>query len=144
MTNRKKYVIIVLVNIILGGTIMKRILSAILLCAVLIGSIFTLWSCGGPLSGKYEGDVFDLKFSGDNVTVLVEGLSATVSGTYEIKEKEDGSKTITFDFIDDELAQEGSIIMNLIDVITEPDLPFEEDGDTIKIGKFIVWGFTKH
>ena len=123
---------------------MKRILSAILLCAVLVCSLLTLWSCGGPLSGKYEGDVFDLKFSGNNVTASVEGISVTISGTYEIKEKTDGSKTITFDFVSEDLAQEGSMLLNLIDVIMEPDLAFEEDGDTIKIGKFIVWEFTKH
>lgn len=122
---------------------MKKTLSVIALCAILVGTLFTLVSCGGPLSGTYEGDLFDLKFSGNDVTVLFDGMEATIEGTYEIKEKEDGSQTITFDFVKNEDDKEQSVAFKIIDVIMSPDLPFEEDGDTIKIGKFVTFDFTK-
>ena len=115
---------------------MKKLISAILACAILVAALLTLSSCGGQLSGTYKGEIFDLKFSGENVTVSLDTFNATVTGTYKITENDDGTQTINFDFMDDELAQDGSIIYTLIDVILEPNLKFVEDGDTIKIGEF--------
>ena len=122
---------------------MKKVLSAIVACAILVGALFTLVSCGGPLSGTYEGDLFDLKFSGNDVTVSFEKIETTIKGTYEIKEKDDDSKTITFDFIKNEDDKEQTTAFALLDIIMSPDLPFEEDGDTIKIGKIVKFEFTK-
>lgn len=36
---------------------MKRIVSLVLVCVLLVGSIFSLASCGKMLTGKYEADL---------------------------------------------------------------------------------------
>ena len=123
---------------------MKKTLSAIVLCAILVGCMLVFASCGGPLSGTYKGDVFNLKFSGDDeVTVSFYNMNATVQGTYKITEKNDGTKTISFDFIENNENTEQSTAMKLLDIFLSPNLPIVEDGDTLKIGSFIVYEFTK-
>ena len=110
---------------------MKKTLSSILLCVLLVTLMLTLVSCGGP-SGRYEGSFFDLKFRGNKVTVIVGDDELT--GTYDI-DKEDGKKTIEFDFIDeDEANDKEKYILGIIDAILGAELPFSEDGDTITIG----------
>ncbi len=48
---------------------MKKILSAVLVCALLVCSVFALASCGGGLSGTYElGDTYTEKFMGYEVS----------------------------------------------------------------------------
>ena len=119
---------------------MKRIISTILACALLVGVIFTLVSCGG-LSGTYEGTLFDLKFKGDNVTIIVgEGDNKSeLKGTYEIEEN-DGKKTISFDFVDeDEADEDEKQILEIADAILGGKVSFEEDGDTIKIAKIFTF-----
>jgi len=114
---------------------MKKIISALLACTLLVGVMLTLVSCGG-LSGTYEGTLFDLKFKGENVTIIVgEGEDkAELKGTYEIEEK-DGKKTISFDFVDeDEATDEQKYILNIADAILGGKVGFEEDGNKIKIG----------
>ena len=124
---------------------MKRIISTILACALLVGVMLTLVSCGG-LSGTYEGGLFDLKFKGESVTIIVgEGEDkAELKGTYEIEEK-DGKKTISFDFVDeDEATDEQKYILGIADSILGAKLGFEEDGDKIKIGSWpLQMVFTK-
>ncbi len=122
---------------------MKKLISALLACVLIVGLAFTLVSCGNSLSGTYEGLLFDLKFKGEKVTIVVDGEDA-LSGTYEIKEDDDGDKTIAFDFVDeDEADEDEKKILKLIDDILGSDVAFEEDGDTIKIGKYIKASFTK-
>lgn len=119
---------------------MKKTLSALLLCAIVMSLMLTLVSCGG-LSGTYDGTLFDLKFKGDSVTVLVGDKE--LKGTYEIKEKDD-EKTISFDFVDESKAtDEEKQVLDVIDAILGADLPFKEDGDKISIGKILPLTFTK-
>ena len=83
---------------------MKRVISALLVCVLLVASVFAMASCGKMLSGKYEfdavvgGKTYD--FSGNKVTITYEllGLEKSVEGTYKIADDEDGKTTITFTF----------------------------------------------
>ena len=122
---------------------MKKFLSAILVCVLLVGTMLTLVSCGNSLSGTYEGEgliAFDLKFSGSKVSILVDG-EKVLTGTYDIDE-EDGKKTISFDFVDeDEATEDEKKFLKIIDAILDEDLSFEKDGKTIKIAKLLK--FTK-
>ena len=116
---------------------MKKTLSVLLLCALAVSMMLTLASCGG-LSGTYDGMLFDLKFKGDDVTVIIGDKE--LKGTYEIKEKDD-NKTISFDFVDESKASEDEkYILGIIDSILGADLPFKEDGDKITLG---ISSFTK-
>ena len=105
----------------------------------------TLVSCGP--SGTYEGTLFDLKFSGSKVTIIVgDGDNAKeLQGTYEITENEDGKQYIAFDFIDEEEAtDEQKSILKVADTILGAKVPFEMEDDTIKIGSgLIALKFTK-
>ena len=119
---------------------MKKTISSILLCALILSVMLTLVSCGG-LSGTYHGTLFDIKFSGSTATVIVG--EQELSGTYEINEK-DGNKTISFDFIDESQATDDEkYVLGIIDSILGADLPFKEEGDKISIGKILPLTFTK-
>ena len=92
---------------------MKRIISTLLVCVLLLGCVFTLASCGKVLSGKYELDAVlaskTYEFSGLNkVVITYEALSVetTLEGTYKIAENDDGDLEITFTFEDEEKADE--------------------------------------
>ena len=80
---------------------MKRIISTLLVCVLLVGSLFTLASCN-IVFGKYKNGGTTLEFSGKNVVITSEAevLGASISKTYEaeytIDENEEGEKTITF------------------------------------------------
>ena len=99
---------------------MKKIISTVLACMILVGAIFTLASCGNTLSGTYAGEVNVLvakykvtyEFKGNDVTVTSKLSSSLgsiesnpIEGTYVIGEDEDGKKTITFDYSGDEEAK---------------------------------------
>ncbi len=114
---------------------MKKIVSALLVCVLLVGCVLTLVSCGG-LSGTYSNALCDLKFSGNKVTAIVG--EDEIEGTYEIKEKEDGKKTISFDFIESE---EDNGVLAAIDAILGSDVSFSEGEDSITIAR--VFKFTK-
>ena len=82
---------------------MKKIISTILVCVLLLGCVMTLASCGKTFSGKYEANIavakltYDFKFGG-KVTLTVDpilGNSSTFEGKYEIN---DDTKEITFVF----------------------------------------------
>lgn len=77
---------------------MKKVLSMILVCTLMLGCVFALSSCGGP-SGTYEGElgVGTYTFSGNTYTHVtkVANISSTVTGTFKMGEDEKG-KTIIF------------------------------------------------
>lgn len=86
---------------------MKKTLSALLVCVLLVGTLLTLVSCGITLSGKYELKLTDdnhvvYEFSGKKVTktktngIFGYSKSETVEGKYEINEVEEGKFEITF------------------------------------------------
>ena len=116
---------------------MKKILSLILVCILTVGCMTALVSCGG-LSGTYDGAICDLKFKGDKVTVIIGDNSLT--GEYEIKKDDDGNKTITFDFVDeDEATDDEKEILDVIDSLLKGNLPFMEDGNKITIAYVFVF-----
>ena len=127
-----------------GVTKMKRALSVILAVAMLACIVLTLVSCG--LSGTYEGKLFDLKFKGDTVTIIVgDGENAKeLKGTYEITE-EDDKKYISFDFIDeDEANEDQKAVLGVIDSILSGKIAFSESDGTITLGSGILASkFTK-
>ena len=86
---------------------MKRIISLLLVCVLLVGSVFALASCSKMLSGKYELDAAvaskTYEFSGNKVTITYEvlGFEKSLEGTYKIAADEEGKETITFTFAAD-------------------------------------------
>ena len=86
---------------------MKRIISTLLVCALLLGCVLTLASCGKMLMGKYEFVLSDsnkttYEFMLNKVTkTTTAGIAGytkdiVTEGTYEINEVEDGEYEITF------------------------------------------------
>ena len=123
---------------------MKKIISSILVCVLLVGVMFSLVSCGNNLSGTYEGKLFDLKFSGSKVTVIVGETELT--GTYEIKtDDETDKKTISFDFIDEDKAEEDEkYVLGIIDSALDGDIPMSEKDGVLTLGEgWVVLTFTK-
>ncbi len=118
---------------------MKKMISRVLVFALLACMMLTVVSCAKKLSGTYEagadigiaGVKTSYTFKGSKVTVTITGSlvgnsdSTSYEGTYEIKEAEDGSMTIDMTFTDDE-AKEYSVTNKV----------FKEDKDagTITIG----------
>jgi len=102
---------------------MKKIISTILVCVLLLGCVFTLASCSKTVSGTYEGKIdiglasyaVTYTFSGKKVTAvskLTVGVvvSEEAKGTYEITENEDGTMEITFDFEEEKTVfKDGSV-----------------------------------
>ncbi len=81
---------------------MKKTLSLILVCVLLLGTVITLVSCGKTISGTYSlGDV-SYKFSGSNYTKttkiadILGGGTKVEEGKYEIRETDDGGLEISF------------------------------------------------
>lgn len=87
---------------------MKKILSAVLVCVLLVGCVFALASCGKTLSGKYKLDALigskTYEFSGSKVEITYEvgGFEKSIEGEYKIAENDDGDLEITFTFAEDE------------------------------------------
>ncbi len=83
---------------------MKRVISAVLVCVLLVASVFAMASCGKMLSGKYELDAIvggkTYEFSGSKVTITYEvvGFEKSVEGSYKISENDEGETVITFTF----------------------------------------------
>jgi len=82
---------------------MKKILSAFLVCLLLVGSMFALASCGEEtLSGTYETDGASYKFDGNEFVYTIDATFLTPAtsydGTYKIATDDDGNKTITFTY----------------------------------------------
>ncbi len=106
---------------------MKKIVSSVLVCVMLLGCIFALASCAKQLNGTYKSDELlgsytTFTFEGNKVSLKLTVMGFTsdkaIEGTYKI---EDGK--IAFDFGDNEDA----------DDFSEP-MDFEEATDYIKIG----------
>lgn len=82
---------------------MKKIVSTLLVCVMLVGMIFTLASCGKSLSGKYEADLAVAEYTYEfgafgKVTLNVDpiiGDDSVYEGKYEINKAGD---EITFTF----------------------------------------------
>ena len=123
---------------------MKRIISTILVCALLLGCVLSLASCGKMLFGKYEFKATDSNkivhdvvydFSIGKVTkTTTDGLfgytkDTVTEGKYKINEVENGKFEITFTWdVDGEE-----------EIETVSFSQGEEDGV-----KYIKLGFTKY
>ncbi len=89
---------------------MKKTISTILVCVLLIGTIFSLASCEifGLVIGTYSDGTTTYEFSGKEVTITTETkignttLSNSKSGEYKIGEDEDGRKTIAITISDND------------------------------------------
>lgn len=94
---------------------MKKIISMIMVCVLLVGMLFTLASCA-KLSGTYEDEsgLVSYTFKGKNFSA--EALGVEIEGTYKIKGDE---ITFTYELMGEEV---------------EETVSFEKDGNTIKIG----------
>lgn len=75
---------------------MKKIISLVLVCVLLVGCVFALASCGKSLSGDYKdaltGNIV-YSFSGSKVTVTVDnfiGDDSVYEGKYEFVQNEEG------------------------------------------------------
>ena len=82
---------------------MKKIISALLVCVLLVGCVLALASCGKMISGTYKDPTGNVqyKFSGNKVTKTTDKLigdDEVIEGKYSITEADDGSMTITFEF----------------------------------------------
>ncbi|MBO5009751.1 MAG: hypothetical protein IKJ13_05030 [Clostridia bacterium] len=82
---------------------MKKIVSGILVCVMLIGCVFALASCGKTLNGSYADELTGLTtytFEGNKVTVSVGAgnFAKTFEGTYEIKTNDKEEEVIAFTF----------------------------------------------
>ena len=91
---------------------MKKIISTLLVCVLLLGCVLTLGSCSKFLMGEYELDAlvgsvkYEFKLTKVEITVEVLGQDTAFEGTYKIAENEKGETEITFTFEDDEKAKE--------------------------------------
>ena len=74
---------------------MKKTVRILALALVLVMMVACLASCGNKLSGKYGNEVFSLTFDGDSFTATTLKVFS-ISGTYEIRENEEGVKKIVF------------------------------------------------
>ena len=112
---------------------MKKIVSTILLCVLLCGSIFSLASCSNIIFGNYSASI-DVGLASNDVvvkfglgTVTIESttdtiISAAATATYEAKykigEDEEGNRTITFTYeegADEFLAFPGGKALSLVE-----------------------------
>ena len=75
----------------------KTSIKILALALVAVMACVFLASCGKP-SGEYGSDDYNIQFSGSNVTVSWKGVTQRfeMTGKFEMGEKEDGSRTITF------------------------------------------------
>ena len=91
---------------------MKKIISTILVCVLLLGCMMSLASCSSLLIGKYEAEL-DAVVAGGKVTydfaaikytktttteVLGFEKSTVEEGSFKISENDDGELTITFTY----------------------------------------------
>lgn len=110
---------------------MKKFVSVILVCAMLICCMFVLASCGKTLNGTYKESALGLttyEFKGSKYTYSLG--NASVTGKYEIK-KEDDKMTITLTPDSDKDADEKA----------SGTFSFEEGQDSK--GDYIVIGISK-
>ena len=139
---------------------MKKILvRSIALALVLVLACLGFASCAKKLSGTYKGEINILvasyevtyEFSGSNVkvtrqveSVLGDSEPVVIEGTYEITE-EDEKQYISFDFIDEEEAEDDeAYVLGIIDKVLSGKMPYSEEDGTITIGSGLLASkFTK-
>ena len=86
---------------------MKKIVSSILVCVMLLGCVFALTSCVKVLNGSYSDELTGLTtytFEGKKVTIEagVGNYTKKVEGTYEIKTNDKDEEVIVFTFEGDD------------------------------------------
>lgn len=87
---------------------MKKIISLVLVCVLLVGCVFALASCAKTLNGTYRlGDADNgttYVFSGNTVecTISVLGFDKDTEGTYKIEENEEKELVLTITWADDD------------------------------------------
>lgn len=77
---------------------MKKIISALIICVLVVGCVCALTGCGGKtLNGAYKFGITTYEFSGNNVEITYEvfGFEKSIEGTYEITTNEDETMTLT-------------------------------------------------
>lgn len=112
---------------------MKKIISAILVCVLLVGCMLTLASCGKKVAKGTYKDALGFTaytFKGNKVTLTIDkpGEDIVLEGKYEINKTDDDKLEITFSFEgDEEDAEENSTTVSYSEG--------EEDGKKyIKLG----------
>ena len=113
---------------------MKKIISTLLVCVLLLGCVASLASCDRlVVGGKYELDAFvastSYEFGLTKVVVTYEllGQETSIEGQYKIAENEKGDLEITFTFEDEDNAKDYAGTFSFV--------KGTEDGtDYIKIG----------
>ena len=91
---------------------MKKIISTLLVCVLLLGCVMTLASCDRMVMGKYELDAtiasktYDFSITKVVITYEVLGQEKSIEGKYKIAENEDGELEITFTFENEEESKE--------------------------------------
>ena len=86
---------------------MKKIISTLLVCVLLVGCVFALASCGKTLSGTYKDALTGLttyEFKGSKVTITAGAgnFTTTVEGKYEITTNDKDEEVIIFTFEDED------------------------------------------
>ena len=87
---------------------MKKIVSLLLVCVMLVSCIGMLASCGKKLSGTYKlgsgvaGATYEFDGSKVTVTASLIGIEKSFEGTYEITENDKEETVIIFTFENDE------------------------------------------
>ena len=109
---------------------MKKIISTLLVCVLLLGCVLTLGSCDKILMGEYKLDALvgevTYEFKLNKVEISVEALGqdvAELEGTFKISKNDKGESEITFTFENEENAKEYAGTFS-----------FEKGDDYIKIG----------
>ncbi len=89
-----------------GDFKMKKTISIVLVCVLLLGCVMSLTSCDKFLFGKYESATATYEFSGLNKVTKTRGIDAgsftitgeTEEGTYQITENDEGETVIKLTF----------------------------------------------
>ena len=113
---------------------MKRILSVVLACALLVGCVMIFASCG--LSGTYEKSVIGIsttyQFSGSKVTVVNEALGdfETVC-SYKIEKDDEGKETLVLTVKEYKYEGDSNTVAGIVADLNE-ELAEAEDGIVTK------------
>ena len=93
---------------------MKKVVSILLVCVLLVGCVFALASCAKTLNGEYKADAAIIsrtyKFEGNKVAITYEilGFEKTVEGTYTIAKDEEGVEKITITLNSEDKDEDGA------------------------------------
>ena len=123
---------------------MKRIISTVLVCVLIVGCMLVLASCGGPNSDPkkakaaledagYEVVLADDKLTIGLMSLGVDGITAVVTGV-----KEDEAVSIFYFESKDDAADAFDDLQNLLDEAEDEDAEYE-----IKQSGKMIWMGTK-